>query len=87
MRRPRSRADGAAAVPRRHPDGAEGLYRTPAHPLTLRGRRPTTESSPPFLVRWSDDGYVTLFFPGPDTVVHDGTGDDVAADTTARTPA
>jgi hypothetical protein len=43
--------------------------------------------SPPFLVRWSDDGHVTLFFPGPDTVVHDGTGDDPTADTTARTPA
>ncbi|TRW44092.1 DUF1918 domain-containing protein [Georgenia yuyongxinii] len=28
--------------------------------------------TPPFLVRWSDDGRVSLVFPGPDAVVHDG---------------
>ena len=28
--------------------------------------------TPPFLVRWSDNGHVSLFFPGPDTVIHDG---------------
>jgi len=25
--------------------------------------------SPPYLVRWSDDGHVGLVFPGPDAVV------------------
>lgn len=25
---------------------------------------------PPFVVRWSDDGAVTLFIPGPDATVH-----------------
>ncbi len=36
----------------------------------LEARGP--DGTPPFLVRWSDDGHVTLFFPGPDAVVHDG---------------
>lgn len=27
---------------------------------------------PPYVVRWSDDGAVTLFFPGPDASVHHG---------------
>lgn len=26
--------------------------------------------SPPFLVRWADDGRITLVFPGPDAQVH-----------------
>ncbi|RIQ18225.1 DUF1918 domain-containing protein [Jiangella rhizosphaerae] len=25
---------------------------------------------PPYVVRWSDDGAVTLIFPGPDAAVH-----------------
>ena len=29
-----------------------------------------TDGGPPFLVRWSTDGHTSLFFPGPDTVVH-----------------
>lgn len=27
------------------------------------------DGTPPFLVRWSDDGHVGLVFPGPDAVV------------------
>lgn len=27
------------------------------------------EGSPPYYVRWSDDGHVSLFFPGPDARV------------------
>jgi Domain of unknown function (DUF1918) len=31
------------------------------------------EGSPPFVVRWSDNGHESLFFPGPDaTVEHFG---------------
>lgn len=26
----------------------------------------------PFLVRWSDDGHVSLVYPGSDAVIHDG---------------
>lgn len=26
--------------------------------------------TPPFLVRWDDDGHVGLVFPGPDATVH-----------------
>ncbi|PFG40166.1 hypothetical protein ATJ97_2687 [Georgenia soli] len=29
--------------------------------------------TPPYLVRWSDTGRISLLFPGPDAVVHDGT--------------
>jgi hypothetical protein len=28
------------------------------------------DGSPPFLVRWADDGRTTLVFPGPDARVH-----------------
>ena len=28
--------------------------------------------TPPYVVRWSDDGHVGLFFPGPDTLIHHG---------------
>lgn len=28
------------------------------------------DGSPPYLVRWSDDGHETLVFPGPDADVH-----------------
>jgi len=28
------------------------------------------DGSPPYLVRWSDTGHESLFFPGPDTSVH-----------------
>ncbi|OII60697.1 DNA-binding protein [Streptomyces sp. CC53] len=28
------------------------------------------DGTPPFEVRWSDTGRVTLFFPGPDAHVH-----------------
>lgn len=27
------------------------------------------DDGPPFLVRWSDDGHVGLFFPGSDAVI------------------
>ena len=27
------------------------------------------DGTPPFVVRWEDDGHVGLFFPGPDAVV------------------
>jgi len=27
------------------------------------------DGSPPYLVRWSDDGHESLFFPGPDAEV------------------
>jgi hypothetical protein len=32
----------------------------------------TPDGSPPFMVRWSDDGHESLFFPGPDCSVHRG---------------
>ncbi len=28
------------------------------------------DGSPPFVVRWADDGRTTLVFPGPDARVH-----------------
>jgi len=28
------------------------------------------DGEPPWVVRWSDNGHESLFFPGPDTVVH-----------------
>jgi hypothetical protein len=28
------------------------------------------DGEPPYLVRWSDDGHTSLFFPGPDARVH-----------------
>lgn len=27
------------------------------------------DGAPPYLVRWSDDGHTSLFFPGPDATV------------------
>jgi hypothetical protein len=27
------------------------------------------DGTAPFLVRWDDNGHVTLFFPGPDAVI------------------
>lgn len=39
--------------------------------LEVRG----PDGSPPFLIRWSDTGHESLFFPGADaTVEHFGTG-------------
>ncbi|WP_418605210.1 DUF1918 domain-containing protein [Georgenia sp. SUBG003] len=35
--------------------------------------------TPPYLVRWSDTGKVSLVFPGPDTVLHDGTSRGASA--------
>ena len=29
----------------------------------------SADGSPPYVVRWSDSGHETLFFPGPDTFV------------------
>jgi len=34
--------------------------------LEVRG----PEGSPPYYVRWSDDGHEALVFPGPDATVH-----------------
>lgn len=34
----------------------------------LEARGP--DRTPPFVVRWSDNGHDVLFFPGPDAVVH-----------------
>ncbi len=31
---------------------------------------PHADGTPPYEVRWSDTGKVTLFFPGPDAHVH-----------------
>jgi hypothetical protein len=28
------------------------------------------DGSPPYLVRWGENGHETLFFPGPDASVH-----------------
>jgi hypothetical protein len=28
------------------------------------------DGSPPYVVRWADTGRTTLFFPGPNAVVH-----------------
>lgn len=30
---------------------------------------PHADGSPPYQVRWSDDGHTSLFFPGPGVVV------------------
>jgi hypothetical protein len=30
---------------------------------------PHPDGSPPYLVRWSDDGHEALVFPGPDAVI------------------
>jgi hypothetical protein len=29
---------------------------------------------PPYVVRWSDDGHTSLFFPGPDAQIHHAAG-------------
>ncbi|MBM7515666.1 DUF1918 domain-containing protein [Nocardioides nitrophenolicus] len=29
-----------------------------------------SDGSPPYVVRWSDNGHESVFFPGPDTEVH-----------------
>ena len=29
-----------------------------------------SQGAPPYVVRWSDNGHETLFFPGPDATVH-----------------
>jgi hypothetical protein len=34
--------------------------------LEVRG----ADGTPPFLVRWSDNGHEGLYFPGPDAVIH-----------------
>jgi hypothetical protein len=30
---------------------------------------PHADGSPPYVVRWSDDGHVSMVFPGPDAYV------------------
>ncbi len=37
-----------------------------AEVLEVRG----PDGGPPYLVRWSDDGHVGLFFPSTDAVIH-----------------
>ena len=34
------------------------------------------DGTPPFLVRWSDDGHEGLYFPGPDAIVEHFPQDD-----------
>ena len=34
--------------------------------LEVRG----PDGSPPYIVQWSEDGHVGLFFPGPDATIH-----------------
>ncbi len=29
-----------------------------------------SDGAPPFVVRWSDTGHETLYFPGPEALVH-----------------
>ncbi|MFH9347946.1 DUF1918 domain-containing protein [Kitasatospora sp. NPDC017646] len=36
------------------------------------------DGSPPYDVRWSDDGRVTEYFPGPDARIHHYRHEDVA---------
>ena len=36
------------------------------------------DGAPPYLVRWSDNGHVGLFFPGPDAAVHPLANDERA---------
>ena len=38
------------------------------------------DGSPPYFVRWSDNGHESLFFPGPDAYIDRG---DVSADSAA----
>src|SRR5512132_4228754 len=42
-----------------------------------------TQGGPPYLVRWSDDGRETLFFPGPDAHIshHESLAEPAAAET------
>ena len=40
--------------------------------LEVRGE----DGTPPFLVRWSDDGHEGLYFPGPDAIVEHFPQDD-----------
>jgi len=35
-----------------------------------------TDGSPPYRVRWSDNGHESLFFPGPDATIDLGHPDD-----------
>ena len=44
------------------------------------------DGGPPFVVRWSDSGHETLFFPGPDAVVvpYDKAPYEAAASSGAR---
>ena len=32
------------------------------------------DGSPPYRVRWSDNGHESLFFPGPDAYIHHADG-------------
>lgn len=42
-----------------------GEHDRDAEILEVRG----TAGTPPFLVRWADNGHVSLIYPGPDAVV------------------
>ncbi|MFC9459110.1 DUF1918 domain-containing protein [Streptomyces sp. NPDC058430] len=44
------------------------------------------DGSPPYDVRWAEDGRVTLYFPGPDAYVRHLTGEPVSVDTCADVP-
>ncbi|MBK9180481.1 MAG: DUF1918 domain-containing protein [Acidimicrobiales bacterium] len=35
-----------------------------------------TDGSPPWKVRWSDDGHESIFFPGPDAAVEHYTSEE-----------
>jgi len=47
------------------PNHRAGLANREAVVLDVMG----AEGRPPYLVRWSEDGYEGRFFPGPDAVV------------------
>lgn len=55
--------------------GSVGAHARDGEVLEARG----PGGAPPYLVRWSDTGRVSLLFPGPDTVVHDGSSRGASA--------
>jgi len=52
-----------------------GEHQRDAEILEVRGK----DGAPPYLVRWSDDGHVSLVHPGPDALVQHVGGTSTAA--------